>query len=214
MRSAFESGVIVSSMVRLRRDNAAAYVLGSVFAPGGCNELLGLEPGELEDSSASSLETVGAGEGGAASGSVGSGGFVGSEGEDSQGATGSTSATGGAGGADTVTSTGIGSTTASTGGAVACEPNSSIACYDGPANTMNVGLCKEGTATCDPEGLAYGPCEGQILPITESCGTSGDDDCDGSANEGCGSLTCSLYSENFDDGVARSRARARGCCRR
>lgn len=59
-----------------------------------------------------------------------------------------------------------------------------VACYSGPANTMNVGACKPGTAVCQADGTP-GPCTGEVLPEPESCATTVDDNCNGSTNEGC-----------------------------
>jgi hypothetical protein len=45
-------------------------------------------------------------------------------------------------------------------------------------------------------GTAYGPCQGQVVPVTETCNTTGDDDCDGQVNEsGAGCLR--LYTRPF-----------------
>jgi hypothetical protein len=66
-----------------------------------------------------------------------------------------------------------------------CTPNASVACYDGPAGTLGVGLCHGGTATCNADGTVLGPCNGEVVPVPESCLTPGDDNCDNQANEGC-----------------------------
>ncbi len=64
-----------------------------------------------------------------------------------------------------------------------CAPNTTRTCYSGPANTEGVGPCLGGTQTCTTDGLGYGPCEGEQLPLPETCNTLEDDDCDGSVNE-------------------------------
>jgi hypothetical protein len=47
-------------------------------------------------------------------------------------------------------------------------------------------VCKAGVRTCNAEGSGFGACVGQVLPAgSEACGTLGDDDCNGQANEGC-----------------------------
>jgi hypothetical protein len=56
-------------------------------------------------------------------------------------------------------------------------------CYSGPAGTAGVGACTAGTQTCSMGG--YGACNGQVVPATESCADSLDNDCDGQVNEGC-----------------------------
>jgi hypothetical protein len=69
------------------------------------------------------------------------------------------------------------------GAGCVCKPGSAKACYDGPANTLGVGICAAGTQTCLPDGTGYGACQGQTLPQTETCLTLADDDCDGQLNE-------------------------------
>jgi hypothetical protein len=71
------------------------------------------------------------------------------------------------------------------GGGEVCEPGSTSLCYTGPAGTSTSGLCKTGQTICKDDGSGYGACEGEVLPIPESCATLGDDDCNGQVNEGC-----------------------------
>ncbi|MCA9623629.1 MAG: hypothetical protein KC731_31625, partial [Myxococcales bacterium] len=66
-----------------------------------------------------------------------------------------------------------------------CAPGEPSPCYAGPLGTAGVGVCSAGVHVCEPSGLGYGPCEGEVLPVAESCATLEDDDCDGGANEGC-----------------------------
>lgn len=68
-----------------------------------------------------------------------------------------------------------------------CQPGSQAACYEGPPMTDGVGNCHAGTMTCTPDGMAYGPCDGQVVPEpAENCQTPFfDENCDGGANEGC-----------------------------
>ncbi|MCB9567339.1 MAG: choice-of-anchor L domain-containing protein [Myxococcales bacterium] len=69
-------------------------------------------------------------------------------------------------------------------GQCACDPGSQIECYTGDANTKNVGKCKSGMATCNPEGTAYGPCEGEVLPeAVDACSNNVDDNCNGVVDE-------------------------------
>lgn len=69
---------------------------------------------------------------------------------------------------------------AGTGGtALACEPGTSVPCYEGPDGTKGVGVCKEGSQVCNEDGSGYGACEGQVLPSKELCGAPDDEDCDG-----------------------------------
>jgi hypothetical protein len=44
---------------------------------------------------------------------------------------------------------------------------------------MNVGPCKGGTQVCEPSGLAWGACMGQVMPVSEICANSFDEDCNG-----------------------------------
>lgn len=76
-------------------------------------------------------------------------------------------------------STGSASTTGT--GANLCVPGTTEACYSGPAGTLGVGACKSGMHTCAADGASYGSCVGEVDPTTESCLSSADDDCDGSA---------------------------------
>jgi putative metal-binding protein len=79
-----------------------------------------------------------------------------------------------------------------------CSPFTSRSCYSGPAGTAGVGLCKAGAQACNAAGTAYGACTGEATPAaSESCHTAGDDDCDGSTNEGCAAQTCDFYTETF-----------------
>ena len=56
-------------------------------------------------------------------------------------------------------------------------------CYTGPPGTLNIGICRGGTETCTAG--VFGPCIGEVLPQTETCGNSLDDDCDGLVDEEC-----------------------------
>lgn len=69
------------------------------------------------------------------------------------------------------------------GAACACEPGDSEPCYEGPAGTDGVGVCKAGARSCRPDRTGFGDCEGQVLPKTERCDDLFDNDCDGEVNE-------------------------------
>lgn len=65
------------------------------------------------------------------------------------------------------------------GGAGGCSPGEQVACpYAGPAGTAGVGACRAAVSTCAPDGSAFGPCVGEVLPTPEVCGDAVDDDCD------------------------------------
>jgi SdrD B-like protein/putative metal-binding protein len=66
-----------------------------------------------------------------------------------------------------------------------CSPGSTVACYDGPADTAGVGTCASGTQTCNAFGTGYGACVGAVTPAVDVCGDGLDNDCDGVADDGC-----------------------------
>lgn len=62
-----------------------------------------------------------------------------------------------------------------------CEPGQSMACYDGPRGTADVGECVSGTMECQetPDGNVFGECTGSVTPADfDSCLTSEDENCD------------------------------------
>jgi len=59
-----------------------------------------------------------------------------------------------------------------------CAPGETKSCYTGAPGTEGIGVCKTGVSTCQ-EGVAWGPCVGQVIPSFEKCNQL-DDDCDGS----------------------------------
>ncbi|WP_156338534.1 PQQ-binding-like beta-propeller repeat protein [Chondromyces crocatus] len=62
-----------------------------------------------------------------------------------------------------------------------CAPGEVRACYTGDPATRGVGMCHDGTSTCDPLTLTWSDaCDGQTLPAPEVCTTNIDDeDCNG-----------------------------------
>jgi len=66
-----------------------------------------------------------------------------------------------------------------TGGACFCEPNATQSCGS------DIGECRKGTITCNPDGTDWGACEGGVDRIDEVCGNSKDDDCDTLIDDGC-----------------------------
>jgi hypothetical protein len=73
-------------------------------------------------------------------------------------------------------------------------PNASVACYDGPAGTEGIGICKSGTKTCNAQGTLWLSCVGQVLPAPDVCSTAADDDCNGSPMP-C--VTSSIWSKSY-----------------
>ncbi|UQA56011.1 hypothetical protein [Polyangium aurulentum] len=83
----------------------------------------------------------------------------------------------------------------------ACDPGSTMSCYEGPPGTSGVGLCKGGTKTCAPDGVGYGPCAGQVVPTPEACSAAADEDCNG-VSELCGGPA--LWAKRFGDVATQS----------
>ena len=65
-----------------------------------------------------------------------------------------------------------------------------VPCYAGKPETEGVGNCRAGVQHCDDQGTPVGGCEGEMLPDTETCFSSGDEDCDDLANEDGQGCTC------------------------
>ncbi len=109
--------------------------------------------------------------GGTADATTETNGTTSSSGGDASSSSADTSSTG----AETTETT---ATTAPTTGSV-CEPGETQDCFSGPPGTDGVGVCAAGLATCTPDGLGFGPCEGEVTPAQEDCATADDEDCDG-----------------------------------
>jgi hypothetical protein len=64
------------------------------------------------------------------------------------------------------------------------------ACYSGDPATRRVGTCHDGTQTCSGDGefLTWGPCNGDVVPVSESCTGTVDQNCNGKV--GCADPTC------------------------
>ncbi|UQA57589.1 MopE-related protein [Polyangium aurulentum] len=86
----------------------------------------------------------------------------------------------------------------------ACQEGQSQPCYSGPAQTKNVGACAEGAQLCDAKGQ-WGPCIGQVKPITDTCNGI-DDDCDGAVDDlpevACGVGACHVVVPGCVNGKA------------
>lgn len=71
------------------------------------------------------------------------------------------------------------------GMACVCKPGTKQVCYNGGTSTSVRGACKTGTQVCQPDGLGWSSCVGEVLPTPEVCNNNKDDDCDGSVDENC-----------------------------
>jgi hypothetical protein len=96
-----------------------------------------------------------------------------------------TSGSGGATSSSTAASSAVASSSAGGAPPQGCTPGATQPCYTGPPGTAGVGACKQGTQTCTAEGMSFGPCMGEVLPLPEVCGTNVDADCDGMPPPAC-----------------------------
>ncbi len=161
------------------RSGLAAMIVGGMALFVACSS---------DDSSGSSTSggsTTGDGGGSTSTTTTGTGGAGGSGGDAATTTTTTTTATtttssGGGGGAGGTGQGGMGVGGDGSGGALPCNPGDVQACYTGPAGTEGVGTCVSGMETCLPDGSDFGPCMGEVLPTTDTCGNNADEDCDGS----------------------------------
>lgn len=72
-----------------------------------------------------------------------------------------------------------------------CKPGDVQNCYSGPTTTMDVGACTSGTQTCQDATNTFGACEGEVLPLPETCNGI-DDDCNGVVDDGIPDITCGV----------------------
>lgn len=70
-----------------------------------------------------------------------------------------------------------------------CTSGQTQSCYSGTDETKGVGSCQAGSQSCASNGT-WGNCSGEVLPTSENCTTSADDDCDGAANESAAGCVC------------------------
>jgi hypothetical protein len=66
--------------------------------------------------------------------------------------------------------------------ASSCDAGETRKCYDGPPKTENVGVCRDGLQTCQPNGTWPAGCPGEVLPApVEDCCSALDYNCNGLA---------------------------------
>lgn len=75
-----------------------------------------------------------------------------------------------------------------------CNPGATRDCYDGASGTEGVGPCHGGTQMCLGTG-EWGQCNGEVVPVGETCGDNIDNNCNGMVDEdvdqdGDGFTTC------------------------
>src|SRR4249919_821028 len=64
-----------------------------------------------------------------------------------------------------------------------CDPGESRECYTAAVkDTKGVGPCHSGHQSCTAAGQ-WGNCDGQVIPVGETCGDSIDNNCNGSVDE-------------------------------
>jgi hypothetical protein len=69
-----------------------------------------------------------------------------------------------------------------------CDAGDTRKCYDGPPKTENVGVCRDGLQSCQPNGTWPADCPGEVLPApVEDCCGALDMNCNGLA--GCQDLS-------------------------
>lgn len=108
-------------------------------------------------------------------------------------------------GADLPADDGVACTDETCDGVTPVHSPRSEPCYSGPDNTRGVGLCVDGTRTCDLETGDWGACLGEVTPTFENCDAEHlDEDCDGQVDESGPSCKCGDGSistgEQCDDG--------------
>ena len=79
-------------------------------------------------------------------------------------------------------------------------------CYEGPVQTVDIGVCVAGMQTC--ENAAWRACTGQVLPTEEAC-NGRDDDCDGTTDE---NLTRACYGGPEETAGVGECRRGRAAC--
>lgn len=92
---------------------------------------------------------------------------------------------------------------------VQCLPGTIEVCYTALPESLGKGPCVDGEQTCIADGSGFGPCEGEVIPITEICGNTIDDDCNGVVDDdldldadgwgACDGDCCDIISGNCSD---------------
>lgn len=153
----------------VRLAGSSAYLIAAVaLSITACDESVQQDDGETGGESSLTGGTGGAGQGGAGQGGAGNGGAGGCD--------------AGFADCDQDPANGCERDTLADG-PCACAPGDTQTCYLGAPGTLGVGPCAAGTQACNPDGLDWGPCDGQVVPVTEVCANQIDDDCDATTDE-------------------------------
>ncbi|MCB9640932.1 MAG: DM13 domain-containing protein [Myxococcales bacterium] len=78
-----------------------------------------------------------------------------------------------------------------------CTPGETRTCFQGPDSKKDVGTCKSGTQTCQPERI-WSACEGQVIPQPKDSCNGTDDNCDGLISSTSMTEICNGVDDNCD----------------
>ena len=66
---------------------------------------------------------------------------------------------------------------------LSCPCSQDVTCYGGPPTSRGIGLCRDGTRSCDERGEVWEMCMDWVGPTAENCQGGQDEDCDGQVDE-------------------------------
>ena len=88
-----------------------------------------------------------------------------------------------------------------------CSVGATESCYGGLQETAGRGECRAGTRVCAADG--WGICTGEVVPTVETCNGK-DDDCNGTADEGCACEAGTTRDCGLDEGACEFGTQACG----